>query len=158
MNEKYLDKTGTSYLWSKIKALLNNKAESTDLTSHTSATNNPHGVTKSQVGLGNVPNVTTNNQTPTYTVASINAELASGETLTTAFGKIAKAVKSLISHLGDTTVHITAAERTAWDAEKNATVASEAGANGLRYYNGVLQVKSGTSWVTIPLDGFPLKQ
>lgn len=157
MSGKYLDKTGTSYLWSKIKTLLNNKAESTDLTSHTSATNNPHGVTKTQVGLGNVPNVTTNNQTPTYTVTSANAELTSGETLTVAFGKIAKAVKSLISHLSNTTVHITAAERNAWNTSKNATVASEAGANGLRYYNGVLQVKSGSSWVTIPLDEFPLK-
>lgn len=33
---------------------LNTKADSTDLTTHTSATNNPHGVTKLQVGLGNV--------------------------------------------------------------------------------------------------------
>lgn len=65
---------------------------------------------------------------------------------------------ALTSHTGNTTVHITAAERTAWNAAKNATVASEAGANGLRYYNGLLQVKSGNSWVTIPLDGFPLSQ
>ncbi len=70
--------------------------------SHVDNKNNPHGVTKSQVGLGNVPNVTTNNQTPTYTAASSNAALSSGETLSTAFGKIAKAVSSLISHLANT--------------------------------------------------------
>lgn len=70
------------------------------LTTHTGNKANPHGVTKEQIDLGNVPNVTTNNQTPTYTVASANAELKSGETMSTAFGKIAKAVSSLISHLG----------------------------------------------------------
>ena len=83
-----------------------------NLTTHTGNKSNPHGVTASQVGLGNVPNVSTNNQTPTYTVASANTALVSGEVLSTAFGKIAKAVNSLISHLADTTVHITSAERT----------------------------------------------
>lgn len=94
MSEKYLDKTGATYFWSKIKTLINSKAEAADLTLHTS----------------------------------------------------------------NTTEHITASERTAWNEAAGATVASEAGANGLRYYNGVLQVKSGNSWVTIPLDGFPLNQ
>lgn len=74
----------------------------TNLANHVGSTSNPHGVTAAQVGLGNVPNVTTNNQTPTYTVASSNAELKSGETMTTAFGKIAKAVSSLIAHLSNT--------------------------------------------------------
>lgn len=74
----------------------------TNLANHVGNTSNPHSVTAAQVGLGNVPNVTTNNQTPTYTVASSNAELKSGETMTTAFGKIAKAVSSLIAHLSNT--------------------------------------------------------
>ena len=72
------------------------------LISHLSNTSNPHSVTKAQVGLNNVPNVTTNNQTPTYTEASSNTALSSGETLATAFGKIAKAISSLISHLSNT--------------------------------------------------------
>lgn len=93
----------------------------TNINTHTSNKSNPHGVTASQVGLGNVPNVTTNNQTPTYTVASSNTALSSGEVLSTAFGKIAKAVSSLISHLADTTVHITSAERTKWNAKLDAT-------------------------------------
>ena len=73
---------------------------STNLSSHTGNKSNPHGVTKAQVGLGNVPNVATNDQTPTYTEASANTALTSGEKLSVAFGKIAKAISSLISHLG----------------------------------------------------------
>ena len=44
----------------------------------------------SDVGLGNVPNVTTNNQTPTFTQASTRANIASGEKLSVIFGKIMK--------------------------------------------------------------------
>lgn len=74
-------------------------------------------ITKANVGLGNVPNVATNSQTPTYTAAGSLATLVSGETLATAFGKMAKAVSDLISHLADATRHITAAERTNWNAK-----------------------------------------
>lgn len=59
-------------------------------------------VSKSDVGLGNVPNVSTNDQTPTYTEASSLTALSSGEKLSIAFGKLAKAVSSLISHIGNT--------------------------------------------------------
>ena len=45
---------------------------------------------KNAVGLSNVPNVTTNNQTPTFTQATTRANLVSGETLSTLFGKIMK--------------------------------------------------------------------
>lgn len=62
---------------------------------------NPHEVTKAQVGLGNVPNVATNDQTVTFTAPASNAELTSGERLTLAFGKIARAISSLISHLAN---------------------------------------------------------
>ncbi len=44
-------------------------------------------------------NIATNDQTLTYTTANTLAALSSGENLSTAFGKIAKAVSSLISHL-----------------------------------------------------------
>lgn len=91
------------------------------LISHLANTSNPHSVTKSQVGLSNVPNVSTNDQTPTYTVASSNTALVSGEKLSVAFGKIAKAINSLISHLSDTVGHITIAERTAWNGKLDAT-------------------------------------
>lgn len=71
------------------------------LKGHESNKENPHGVTAKQVGLGNVPNVSTDNQTPTYTVASTLAKLTSGEKLSVAFGKIAKGISDLISHLAD---------------------------------------------------------
>lgn len=56
---------------------------------------------KSDVGLGNVPNVSTNDQTPTYTQASALAELTSGEKMATAFGKIKKAIADLITHINN---------------------------------------------------------
>ena len=74
----------------------------TSLISHLTSVTNPHSVTATQVGLGSVPNVATNDQTPTYTEASSNTALSSGEKLSVAFGKIAKAINSLISHLAST--------------------------------------------------------
>lgn len=76
-------------------------AAKTDFDAHVADNTNPHKVTKEQVGLGNVPNVSTNNQTPTYTLPQVETELQSGETMGTAFGKIAKAVRSFIAHLSD---------------------------------------------------------
>lgn len=45
---------------------------------------------KSEVGLGNVPNVTTNNQTPTFTEAKTRESINSGETTSTLWGKVKK--------------------------------------------------------------------
>lgn len=84
---------------------------------HPSGTN-PHGTTKSDVGLGNVPNVTTNDQTPSYTEATSLTKLTSGEKLSVAFGKISKAITDLISHIGDSIKHITSTERTNWNSAK----------------------------------------
>lgn len=56
-----------------------------------------------------------NDEAPTYTEATTLATLTSGEKISVAFGKIKKAISSLISHLADTTKHITAAERTSWN-------------------------------------------
>ena len=53
---------------------------------HLAATN-PHNITKSTVGLGNVENKSVNNGTPTWTMASALQNLTSGETVSTAFGK-----------------------------------------------------------------------
>ena len=77
------------------------KANTDDLTSHTNNTSNPHNVTKNQVGLGNVPNVATNDQTPTYSDATSLATLTSGEKLSIAFGKIKIAISNLISHISN---------------------------------------------------------
>lgn len=92
------------------KSELDNYASKTDLNSytttssfdsHVNSSTNPHSVTKSQVGLGNVPNVATNDQTPTYSSSSSLSALTSGEKLSVAFGKIAKAISDLISHISN---------------------------------------------------------
>ena len=68
---------------------------------HLNNEENPHKVTAEQVGLGKVPNVSTNEQMPTYTVPGNMENLQSGERMDTAFGKIAKAVSVIIGHLSN---------------------------------------------------------
>ena len=67
--------------------------------------------------MNNVPNVSTNDQTPIYNIPTEIAELSSKEKLSVAFGKIARAIKELISHLSNNTKHITTSERTAWNSK-----------------------------------------
>lgn len=85
-----------STAFSKIKLAI------TKLIDHISSYSNPHSVTKSQVGLGNVPNVTTNNQTPTYSDVYYLETLQSGEALSTAFSKIKLAITTLLNHTSNT--------------------------------------------------------
>lgn len=47
-------------------------------------------LTAVNIGLGNVPNVTTNDQTPTFTQAATRENIASGNKLSVIFGKIMK--------------------------------------------------------------------
>ena len=101
------------------------------LQAHVTNTDNPHGVTAAQVGLGNVPNKATNDLTPTYTQASALYHLTSGEKLATAFGKIAKAVSSIIDHLAN-------------KANPHAVTAKQAGA---------LPTAGGTMTGTLTMDG-----
>lgn len=105
-----------------LNAAIGTKASQSELDSHLASKSNPHGVTKSQVGLGSVPNVTTNDQTPTYTEATTLASLNSGEKLSVAFGKIAKAVNDFINHLSASNPHnITSVSGNAGTATKLAT-------------------------------------
>ena len=71
------------------------------LNKHTGNKSNPHSVTKSQVGLGNVPNVATNDQTPTYSDTTTLVTLSSGEKISIAFAKIKLAITTLINHLAN---------------------------------------------------------
>lgn len=71
----------------------------TALNKHTGNKSNPHSVTKSQVGLWNVPNVATNDQTPTYSDTTTLVTLSSGEKISIAFAKIKLAITTLIKHL-----------------------------------------------------------
>lgn len=66
---------------------------------------------KGDVGLSNVPNVTTNNQTPTFSEATTRANIASGEKLSVIFGKIMKWFTDLkdlafIAKDGNTTTYL----------------------------------------------------
>ena len=72
------------------------------LETHKEDNNNPHNVTAAQVGLGNVPNKATNDLQPTYANASTLSNLSSGEKLSVAFGKIAKAIAEFIAHFANT--------------------------------------------------------
>lgn len=82
-----------------IKSITEKQAEM--LQTHTDDENNPHMVTKAQVGLGNVPNVNTNDQAPTFTESTELNHLISGEKLSVTFSKIAKAITTLINHVGN---------------------------------------------------------
>lgn len=106
-------------------------AAKADLDAHVADTNNPHGVTAAQIGLGNVQNVSTNNQTPTYTDAESPAALSSGERISVAFGKISAAVKALISHLSDKN-------------NPHAVTAAQAGAAATMHTHGASDISSGT--------------
>ena len=128
---------------SALQTIASNKANASDLTSHTGSTSNPHNVTKTQVGLGNVPNVATNDQTPTFTVASTLATLTSGEKLSVAFGKISKAITDLASHIGNkTNPHGVTASQVGADASGSA---SKALADAKTYADGLASGKANTS-------------
>lgn len=107
---------------------ISDKANSaaSSLSSHTANKSNPHGVTKDQVGLGNVPNVATNSQTPTYSVPSSVAEMSSGETLAVAFGKIAKFIKDGITHFSTLDTNVSNAGKNAGTWIGSQTIASGA--------------------------------
>lgn len=55
-------------------------------------------ITAANIGLGNVPNKATNDQTPTFEMASTLTELVSGAKLTENFAKLAKAVVMVMQH------------------------------------------------------------
>lgn len=76
-------------------------ATKTAFDSHVDNHTNPHQVTKEQLGLGNVPNVTTNDHTPTFEEAKKLENIESGEKLSIIFGKIKLAITRLFKHLED---------------------------------------------------------
>lgn len=85
---------------SKVVLASSQYATKAEVDAHISSRTNPHGVTAAQVGLGSVPNVATNDQTPTYATAKTAKAPESGEKLSVAFGKIRRAVLDLIAHIG----------------------------------------------------------
>ena len=89
---------------------------------HITDTSNPHGVTAEQIGLDKVPNVATNDQTPTYSQNSSLSNITSGEKLSVSFGKIMKAIADLISHIANqSNPHDVTAEQIGLDKVPNVT-------------------------------------
>lgn len=87
----------------QVTALVSPKkqyAERKDLEDHTNSRSNPHNVTKKQVGLSEVENVSPSNMQINFTEAQTPAELATGEKMSALMGKIAAAIKKFIAHIG----------------------------------------------------------
>jgi hypothetical protein len=94
-------------------------ADSPEILSHTASIDNPHSVTKAQVGLGNVDNTSDNNKplsTAATTALNLKAPLAS-PTFTGTVGGITKAMVGLGSadNTADTAKPISTAQQTALD-------------------------------------------
>lgn len=70
-----------------------------ELEAHTTANDNPHGVTAEQVGLGNVPNVAPSDMTVDFTESSSLDAPTSGSKLSVIVGKLVKAVNTLKAHI-----------------------------------------------------------
>lgn len=69
---------------------------------HKNDTSNPHKVTKKQIGLDNVPNVATNDQTVTFNDITELSTISSGDKMSPVFAKIKLAISKLITHLNST--------------------------------------------------------
>ena len=111
----------TKHITQQERTSWNSKADGRALTDHTGNRNNPHGVTKTQVGLGNVTNVeqatkqefnahATNRNNP-HNVTKSQIGLAN----VTNVEQASKA--DFDAHSRDTTKHITQQERTFWNGK-----------------------------------------
>ena len=98
-----------------------NKANQSDLTGHINNRNNPHGVTKEQVGLGNVTNVEQASKVD-FQAHSNNRNNPHGVTKTqVGLGNVTNVEQAskadFDAHSRDTTKHITQQERTSWNSK-----------------------------------------
>ncbi|MBO7695428.1 MAG: tail fiber protein [Methanobrevibacter sp.] len=83
----YWSKTRMQYFLTKLKGVFVRGVKGNNEASYRTGQVN---ITKDNIGLGNVPNVTTDNQTPTVTEASTRVNLSTGDSLKTIIGKIKK--------------------------------------------------------------------
>lgn len=102
---KYLDSNGLLYLWSKIKSIIPKKTSE--------LTNDSGYITSADVPEGAAASTTTPKMDGTAAAGSETA-FARGDHVHPADTSKANA-SDLTSHTGNTTMHITAAERTAWN-------------------------------------------
>lgn len=103
-----------------------------DFDDHVNDKANPHAVTAEMLGLGNVPNVGTNDQVVTYETPADETlrALRPGETMLEAFEKIARAILNLIGHIGN-------------KKNPHAVTAAQAGAAPTQHYHGAADISSG---------------
>ena len=122
-------------------------ASKEDFDKHTADKNNPHSVTKQQVGLGNVPNLAPSDQVPTFTEATTLANIVSGEKTSTLFGKIKLAISKLIDHLNNrSNPHNTTAAQVGAAAKSHTHNAQDINA-------GTLSVLRGGTGLSSPTNG-----
>ena len=152
-----------------------------DFNAHVANETNPHNVTKTQIGLGNVPNVSTNNQTPTFAALTSSQQsnpatiplnnITSGETLSVMLGKIRNAIARLIHHISATNnphnvtktqIGLGNVDNTS-DANKPVSTAQRAAiaaaANALLYMPYITPQtsafdKSASTWATLDLSSY----
>lgn len=115
MANKYLDSNGLLYLWSKIKAVLPKKTSE--------LTNDSGYITTADIPEGAAASTTTPKMNGAAAVGT-DAGFARGDHVHPTDTSRASA-STVSSHTSNTTVHITAAERTAWNAklDKQTTLA-----------------------------------
>ena len=102
-----------------VKTELDKKANATSLGAHTGNTDNPHQVTAAQVGAdptGTAASAVSEHNSSATAHSDIRTALAGKETA----GAAASVQRNLDVHTGNTTVHITAAERTKWNGKADA--------------------------------------
>lgn len=91
-----------------ISAVINGSLETitrSEFELHTGNTANPHQVTKAQVGLSEVPNVSTDDQMPTIEEYPYLFNIANGDNMKTVMGKIKAWITRFISHLAGKNPH-----------------------------------------------------
>ena len=115
MANKYLDSNGLLYLWSKIKAVLPKKTSE--------LTNDSGYITSADIPEGATASTTTPKMNGTAAVGT-DTGFARGDHVHPTDTSRASA-STVSSHTSNTTMHITAAERTAWNAklDKQTTLA-----------------------------------
>jgi hypothetical protein len=99
-----------------VKTELDKKANATSLGAHTGNTDNPHRVTAAQAGAdptGTAASAVSAHNSSSTAHSDIRTALAGKETA----GAAAAVQGNLDNHEGNTTAHITAAERTGWNGK-----------------------------------------
>ena len=109
-----------------------------DLTAHKEATNNPHSVTKAQVGLGNVVNKAPSNMQINFEEAANRDNIATGETLATLMGKIKKVFTDAIAHITSTN-------------NPHSVTRAQIGAAAASHSHSALDISSGESDPALPI-------